>query len=156
MNSSLIASDKTRLVYKSFYQHRLYSVYFQYEVFLSYYALFLIVAGTIFNLTSFTIMIRKNMQKYACMRYLAILSIVDLLVLYQWNLNTYFKYNLSVPPFYKDIEELSLFWCRWISFFAFSTLQLSSWILSIVSFDRVMLVYVSSWAKTILKLFLIC
>jgi len=93
--------------------------------------------GTVFNITSFTIMVRKNIRKYACMRYLAFLSLVDLIVLYQWNLNTFFKYNLSVAPEYKDLEEISLIWCRYISFMAFSTLQLSSWILSLVSFDRV-------------------
>ena len=81
------------------------------------------------------------------MRYLAVLALVDLMVLYQWNLNTFFKYNLSVPPDYKDLEEISVFWCRWISFFAFSCLQLSSWLLSLVSFDRFMIVYSQLWSK---------
>ena len=132
---------------KSFSYHRKHYRFFKVELFFSYYALFLIIVGTIFNLTSFLVMIRKNMRKYACMRYLAILSIVDLLVLYQWNLNTFYKYNFSFPPFYRDLEELSLFWCRWISYLAFSTLQLSSWLLSIVSIDRVMVVYCTCWNK---------
>jgi hypothetical protein len=115
-SNNLTDYQKSLIAYKSFSQHRLHSVYYQYEQIMSYYALFLIIAGTIFNITSFFIMIRKNMKKYACMRYLAILSIVDLFVLYQWNLNTFFKYNMSVPPFYKDLEERSLFWCRWIRY----------------------------------------
>ncbi len=57
---------------------------------------------------------RQNMKKYACMRYLAILSIADLTVLYQWNLNTFYKYNLSLPPRYTELEEISLVSCRMI------------------------------------------
>ncbi len=47
--------ERNYLVYKSFSEHRKYSVYFQYEVYLSYYCLFLILVGSIFNLTSVNI-----------------------------------------------------------------------------------------------------
>lgn len=134
-NSTVI--QRTNEFFKSFPEHRKHSIYFPVEQYLSYYALFLVIIGTIFNITSFLIMIRKNIRKYACMRYLAVLSIVDMMVLYQWNFNTFFKYNLSSPPEFKDLEEISLFWCRTISYMAFSSLQLSSWILSLVSLDRV-------------------
>ncbi len=136
-NSFIQPSGRSFEFYRGFVAHRQFSVYFPIEQVFSYYALFLIIMGTVFNITSFSIMIRKNIRKYACMRYLAVLSLVDLCVLYQWNLNTFFKYNLSVAPDYRDLEEISLVWCRYISFMAFSTLQLSSWILSLVSFDRV-------------------
>lgn len=79
---------------------------------------------------------RKPMRKHPCMRYLAMLSITDLLVLYQWNLNTFFKYHLSRPPLHFDLEEISLFLCRWLSYMAFSCLQQSAWLLALVSFDR--------------------
>ena len=79
------------------------------------------------------------------MRYLAVLSLVDLMVLYQWNLNTFFKYNLSTAPEYLDLEEISLYLCRYISYMAFSCLQFSSWILSLVSLDRVMTLYSHYW-----------
>lgn len=98
-----------------------------------------------FNITSFVVMIRTNIRKYACMRYLAVLSLVDLMVLYQWNLNTFFKYNLSMAPEYHDLEEISLYLCRYISYMAFSLLQTSSWILCLVSLDRVMILYSHYW-----------
>jgi hypothetical protein len=114
-------------VYKAFYLHRQYSVYFKYELLGSRYALLLIILGTICNITTFTILLRRNMRKHTCMRCLAILALADMLVLYQWNLNTYFKYNLSKPPFYRDLEELTVINCRIVSFFAFFSLQTSAW-----------------------------
>ena len=119
--------------------------YFKYEKIFSYYTLFLIVIGTLCNLLSFIVMNRKQIRKYACMKYLSALAISDMMILYQWNLNTFFKYNLSKPPFYLDLEEISLISCRLIAFFAFFCLQLSAWLLSIVSFDRLMLVYSTKW-----------
>ena len=125
--------------------------YFKYEKILSYYTLFLIIIGTVCNLISFIVMNRKQMQKYACMKYLSTLAISDMMILYQWNLNTFFKYNFSKPPFYQDFEEMSLVSCRLIAFFAFFFLQLSSWLLSLVSFDRLMLVYSSKWKHVMHK-----
>jgi hypothetical protein len=133
--------------FRYFRDHRKLSYYYPFEKYLSYYTLFLIIIGTICNFTSFMIMHKKNMSKHSCMRYLSILSLTDVIVLYQWNMNTFFKYNLSKPPIYSDLEEISLFWCRWICYLAFTSLQLSSWLLSLVSFDRFMIIY-SRWWRT--------
>jgi hypothetical protein len=148
--------------FRYFRDHRKLSFYYPFEKYLSYYTLFLVIIGTICNFTSFFIMHKKNMSKHSCMRYLSILSLTDVIVLYQWNLNTFIKYNLSRPPIYSDLEEISLFWCRWISYLAFSSLQLSSWLLSLVSFDRFMIIY-SRWWRThimsepkIVNLIIIC
>lgn len=127
------------------------SDYYTIEKFLSYYALFLIVIGTICNLLSFYIMNRKKMRKITSMRYLSALAISDLILLYQWNLNNFYKYNLSQPPFYLDLEKISLLTCRTISFFGFSTLQISAWILSFFTIDRLISAYPSLWK---IKLFL--
>jgi hypothetical protein len=140
-------NTNTTHYFRHFRDHRVHSFYYPIEKYLSYYTLVLIVIGTICNLTSFLIMHKKNMSKHSCMRYLSILSLTDVIVLYQWNLNTFFKYNLSIPPVYSDLEEISLFWCRWISYLAFSSLELSSWLLSLVSFDRFMIIY-SRWWRT--------
>ena len=85
------------------------------------------------------------------MRILAILSLSDLFVLYQWNFNMFYQYNLTKPPFYEDLEELSLFGCRWIGFFAFSCLQISAWLLSFLSIDRLMTIYSPWWTLTMKK-----
>ncbi len=133
-----------------FASHIKYNKYYKYERILSFYSLFLTIIGTICNLTSFIVMHHKNMRKYTCMRILAILSLSDLFVLYQWNFNMFFQYNLTRPPLYRDLEELSLFGCRWIGFFAFSCLQASAWLLSFLSIDRLMTIY-SSWWTRIMK-----
>lgn len=131
--------------YKSFAMHRKNSIFYPIELYLSYYTILLIIVGTICNLISFITMNLRRLRKYTCMKILSFLSLVDALVLYQWNLNTFFKYNLSTPPMYQDLEEISIFWCRWISFLAFFSLQLSSWLLSLVSLDRVLVVYSFKW-----------
>lgn len=144
-NNSLANNQRFYSFYKSFAQHRMHNAFYPTELILSYYTIFLIVLGTICNSISFTIMNARKLRNYSCMKILSVLSIVDTLVLYQWNLNTFFKYNLSTPPHFEDLEEISIVWCRLISFMAFSTLQLSSWLLALVSFDRVMGVHSTCW-----------
>lgn len=148
MNQTILTNEILKL--PSFYQrqviHRNTNSYFIYEKYLSYYALFLIIIGTICNVFSIVIMFRNTMRKYACMRYLCALAFSDLIVLYQWNLNTFYKYNLSQAPFYFDMEELSLYLCKQIAYLAFTSLETSAWLLSLVSFDRLMMIY-SQWWK---------
>ena len=137
--------------YRNFTLHIMNSGYYPIEFYLSYYSLFLIIVGSICNLTSFMIMMRKQMRKHPCMRYLAMLSLTDCLILYQWNMNTFYKYHLTSPPLNLDLEEISLFWCRWLSYMAFSCLQLSAWLLALVSFDRLMIVYSTCWTQAMNK-----
>jgi hypothetical protein len=140
-------THRMNIYYKEFGDHRKYSIFYPYERILSIYTIILILVGTCCNLTSFVVMLGKNIRKYSCMRYLAILSLVDVIVLYQWNLNSFYKYFLTKPPHFIDLDELSVFWCRWISYFAFSSLQMSSWLLALVSLDRVMIFYSRWWKK---------
>lgn len=137
--------------FKSFPQHRIYNIFYPIELVLSYYTMFLIILGTICNTISFMIMNVRKLRNYSCMKILSFLSIIDTLVLYQWNMNTFFKYNLSSPPNYEDLEEISVFWCRLISFLAFSMLQTSSWLLALVSFDRVMSINSTYWTRQMTK-----
>lgn len=137
--------DRTYTFFKSFPHHRIHNIFYPIELILSYYTMFLIILGTICNSISFMIMNARKLRNYSCMKILSFLSIIDTLVLYQWNMNTFFKYNLSSPPNYEDLEEISIFWCRLISFLAFSMLQMSSWLLALVSFDRVMGVNSTFW-----------
>lgn len=147
--SETTRAPRSSETFKEFANHREYSIFFPFERYLSYYALLIMIVGTIFNLISFLVMQRKNLKKYSCMRVLSILALVDTLVLYQWNLNSFYKYNFSQPPDYKDLEDTSIFWCRWITYFAFSSLQLSSWLLTLVSIDRVMIIYSYAWKTQI-------
>lgn len=153
-NTSQVSFEKLLLQDKNFIDfasHIKYNRFYKFERILSFYSLLLTIIGTICNLTSFIIMHHKNMRKYTCMRILAILSLSDLFVLYQWNFNMFFQYNISRPPFYEDLEELSLFGCRWIGFFAFFFLQTSAWLLSFLSIDRLMNVYSPWWSRVMKK-----
>ncbi|CAF1047821.1 unnamed protein product [Brachionus calyciflorus] len=146
VNTTAYALEKRQnIFFKSFSQHRKYSIYYPIELILSYYTIVLIIVGTICNTISFMVMNARKLRSYTCMKILSVLSFIDTLVLYQWNLNTFFKYNLSSPPNYEDLEELSLVFCRLISFLAFFSLQVSSWLLALVSFDRAMGVYSTCW-----------
>ncbi|RNA20034.1 FMRFamide receptor-like [Brachionus plicatilis] len=150
-STQLLANERYFMFFKSFSQHRMHNIFYPTELILSYYTMFLIILGTICNAISFMVMNARKLRNYSCMKILSFLSIVDTLVLYQWNLNTFFKYNLSSPPHFEDLEEISIVWCRLISFLAFSTLQISSWLLALVSFDRAMGVYSTCWTRQMNK-----
>ncbi|CAF1312163.1 unnamed protein product, partial [Didymodactylos carnosus] len=109
------------------------------------YAASLVIIGTIGNLLTIFILIRPNLRCHTTMRYLIAAAVSDLCTLYSWNLNLFYKHMIN--PYQNDMEDLSLCTCRLISFLAFTSLQLSSWYLMIVSFDRAMNIYFLFWKK---------
>ncbi len=83
-----------------------------------------ILFGTIGNLFTLLILLRKNVYKHSCMRYLAALCIVDTLCLYTWN------FSMVYSMFRKrKIEHEGPLLCRLFSFYSYFTLQASSWII---------------------------
>lgn len=99
--------------------------------YLSIYALVLIVVGTVGNVLTLIVLLRRHLRRFVTVRYLIAVSICDIVSLYGWNLNNFYKFNIS--PTQGNIEDLSLIHCRLISFMTFVALQLSSWCLSAVS-----------------------
>lgn len=95
------------------------------------FALICLFIGSIGNSLSFIVFSQKQLRSYSTFRYLAYLSIVDLIVLYlglgNIILRDYFRF---------DIRIQNLFLCKFHTFFTYATTQLSSWILTIVSIDR--------------------
>ena len=83
-----------------------------------------IVLGTFGNLFTFAILMRKNVRKHSCMRYLAALSIIDLFCLYTWNFSLVYSVLKN-----KKIEHEGAMICRFFSFFCYFILQSSSWII---------------------------
>ncbi len=83
-----------------------------------------IVLGTFGNLFTFAILMRKNVRKHSCMRYLAALSIIDLFCLYTWNFSLVYSVLHN-----KKIEHEGAIICRFFSFFCYFILQSSSWII---------------------------
>ncbi|CAF3480828.1 unnamed protein product [Rotaria socialis] len=95
------------------------------------FALICLFIGSIGNSLSFIVFSQKQLRAYSTFRYLAYLSIVDLLVLYlglgHLILHDYFLF---------DIREHNLFFCKFHTFLTYVTTHLSSWILTMVSIDR--------------------
>jgi hypothetical protein len=83
-----------------------------------------IVLGTFGNLLTFAILMRKNVRKHSCMRYLAALSLLDLFCLYTWNFSFVYS-NIRN----KKVEHEGALICRFFSFFCYFILQTSSWII---------------------------
>ena len=119
-NETLNGSDTTRYLFVIHY--------------LSIYALLLVIIGTIGNLLTIVVLLRRNLRRFVTVRYLILVSLCDLISLYGWNLNNFYKFNVS--SLNSNIEDLSLIHCRLISFMTFVTLQLSSWCLTAVSLGK--------------------
>jgi hypothetical protein len=101
---------------------------------LSYYALALVIIGTLGNLLTIIILCRRNLIRSVTMRYLIAVSVCDLISLYGWNLNNFYKFTISSNG--KNLEEISLVHCRVVSYLSFVGLQLSSWCLTAVSLGK--------------------
>jgi hypothetical protein len=95
------------------------------------FALVCLFVGSIGNSISFIVFSQKQLRTHSTFRYLAYLSIVDLLVLYLGLGNIILR-----DYFFFDIRAQSLFLCKFHTFLTYVTTQLSSWILTIVSIDR--------------------
>jgi hypothetical protein len=95
------------------------------------FALVCLFVGSIGNSLSFIIFTQKQLRTHSTFRYLAYLSIVDLIVLYLGLGNIILR-----DYFFFDIREQSLFLCKFHTFLTYVTTQLSSWILTMVSIDR--------------------
>ncbi len=86
------------------------------------------------NLLTIIVLLRRNLRRLVTIRYLIVVSICDTISLYGWNLNSFYKFNISSKN--DNLEEISITHCRLISFMTFVTLQLSSWCLTAVSLGK--------------------
>jgi hypothetical protein len=102
--------------------------------YLSFYALALVIIGTLGNILTIIILCRRNLRRYVTMRYLIAVSVCDIISLYGWNLNSFYKFIIS--PGNNNLEEISLIHCRIVSYLSFVGLQLSSWCLTAVSLGK--------------------
>jgi hypothetical protein len=110
---------------------------------LSIYALVLVIIGTVGNLLTIIVLCRRNLRRYVTMRYLTAVSICDIISLYGWNLNNFYKFTISSNN--NNFEEISLIHCRVVSYVTFVGLQLSSWCLTVVSLGKSIIQF--SWGN---------
>ncbi|CAF3854663.1 unnamed protein product [Rotaria sp. Silwood1] len=133
---------------------------------LSIYSLILILIGTPCNLLCCLIYFQKQNRSNSIKHIFGYLSILDTIVLYTFNLNyvirefnidyelVYYSKNSSTNEYLdffindninifivkRNLEEYSLFTCRFLSYLAFSTLQTASWVLAFGSLNRYSLI----------------
>ena len=89
----------------------------------------LLAFGTCTNILSLLVLTRKRMLKHSTYSYLAILSVIDMLVLYIGLIRDYLAHGYCI--------YISATWlCRLHSFLFYFALDFSSWILVAVSIDR--------------------
>lgn len=106
-----------------------------------------IVFGTIGNFGTFLLLMRKNIRKHSCMRYLATLCIFDLLCLYTWNFSLVYQVLFTK----RKIEFEGPIICRLFSFYSYFILQSSSWIICWIGMDRIITLLCKSSTSKISK-----
>lgn len=104
-----------------------------------------IIIGTLGNLTSFYLLTRKRLRPVSSMRYLAALTLVDTLCLYGWYLSSIYR-QLNGDHL-KRIENLNPILCKFIAYMSFSSLQLSSILLCMLTIDRFLIIVASKWRQ---------
>jgi hypothetical protein len=110
--------------------------------------LLFIIFGTIGNFCTFLLLMRRNIRKHSCMRYLATLCIFDLFCLYTWNFSLVYRdlfTNIKI-----EFEGPTI--CRLFSFYSYFILQSSSWVICWIGMDRIITLLCKSSTSKISKL----
>ncbi|KAK2152996.1 hypothetical protein LSH36_311g00022 [Paralvinella palmiformis] len=103
---------------------------------LLYGGIFLIVLGTIGNSLSLAVMMRENLRRHTTALYLMVLAVVDTAILYNWFLRNW-TYAISGI----DTRLLSVAGCKIHTFCSYLFVDFESWILVLVSFERLFAVF---------------
>ncbi|CAF1013876.1 unnamed protein product [Rotaria magnacalcarata] len=98
-----------------------------------YGSIFLLIVGTFGNVLSFIIFSHGTLRKSSTFRYLAILSLMDLLVLYSGLLDLFLTIEYGVAFSLRNLNPIT---CRLHTFITYWSQHSSSWILSFISVDR--------------------
>ena len=108
------------------------NIYDRIDHILSYAPLVIIALGLVSNTSCFLVIVcSKEFRRMSSMVYIAFLVVTDTISLFIWNLARYTEPNLGFR-----IEWLSLFTCRFFSFFQYFSLEASGFLLAFVSIDR--------------------
>ena len=91
---------------------------------LGVFALIITIVGTLLNGLIFYVCLRKKLRKVNAFKFFAMISITDIIALYEFNLKHF------IVPFYGiDYNYISLTWCRISIFIQYVSLQYSAWLL---------------------------
>ncbi|CAF1666503.1 unnamed protein product, partial [Adineta ricciae] len=109
-----------------------------------YGSLFLLIVGTFGNIVSFIIFSYGTLRKSSTFRYLALLSLMDLLVLYSGLLDLFLMIEYGGTFSLRSLSPIS---CRLHTFITYWSQHSSSWILSFISVDRAIATNCIQFAK---------
>ncbi|CAF2367598.1 unnamed protein product [Rotaria sp. Silwood2] len=98
-----------------------------------YGSIFLLIVGTFGNIVSFIVFISETLRKSSTFRYLALLSLMDLLVLYSGLLDLFLMIEYGGTFSLRHLNPIA---CRLHTFITYWSQHSSSWILSFISVDR--------------------
>jgi hypothetical protein len=104
----------------------------------------LIAGGTLGNVLSFAVMLRKKIRHTTTSLYLLVLSVVDTVVLYTGLLRLYMKNTSGF-----DIRHSSALACKFHLFSVYASQQFDSWILVSVTLERLCAVFLPYKSKEI-------
>ncbi|CAF3186162.1 unnamed protein product [Rotaria socialis] len=97
-------------------------------------SLTLTIAGTVFNLLTFTILCQstfRNAKTRPTLHYMRTIAIFDIFMLYGWNLDHFFS---TVYGF--EIQTSTMPLCRFLSFLNYFAAQTSAWLRVFICWDR--------------------
>ncbi|CAF0801448.1 unnamed protein product [Adineta steineri] len=98
-----------------------------------YGSIFLLIVGTFGNILSFIIFSHGTLRKSSTFRYLALVSLMDLLVLYSGLLDLFLTIEYDGTFSLRNVHPIT---CRLHTFITYWSQHSSSWILSMISVDR--------------------
>ncbi|CAF3622324.1 unnamed protein product [Rotaria socialis] len=98
-----------------------------------YGSIFLLIVGTFGNIISFIIFISDALRKSSTFRYLAFLSLLDLLVLYSGLVDLFLTIEYDGTFSLRNLNPIT---CRLHTFVTYWSQHSSSWILCFISVDR--------------------
>lgn len=88
------------------------------------YTFSLIILGTVGNIITITICLRKRLRQINTFKFFAFNAFLDTIGLYGWNVRQFVYYL-----FYEDLSLKSLVYCDLSSFFQYVSFEASAWFL---------------------------
>lgn len=97
----------------------------------TYYPLCLTIISTILNSLILIIFLRKKFRQRPFSYYIRFIAFIDILILYGWNLDNFFRLK-----YYFELEKLTILTCKLLSYYNNVVNQSSAWLRVLMCADR--------------------
>jgi hypothetical protein len=105
------------------------------------YEISIIILGTFGNAFVFYVGYRNRASSNTFL-FLMFMSIADIISMYWWNLSHFIESFFLI-----DIQNFNLYLCKCMSFVQLTSLQISAWVLVLISVERYFSVHFVSWKQ---------